>query len=266
MLSYKTTGHLLSVQDPENYPVCSAYLPVRLAHSTEIRNAHTEELLPPFRVLDATMAMLRFEQSRQAWNRSWTFVQLKSTLSSAAVPPGIDKVVALACSPFSWAEWVYPSMGMVHHALALVLRDFLAARDPTHEIRCSAQDPLYTPVDEQVLSEAGFTVVDDPRAFLEVDEASVLVCWSPDIPVKQIVADLARPALIIWNRVDREDLDKDWQVHGPQPALRHNPNFVGSPDPVSTRVLRMMEEYVELPFLSDNGYFASMAIYVRKAQ
>lgn len=97
---------------------------------------------------------------------------------------------------------------MAQHALALTIRDYLVSRHATgaevegaSEIKCYAQDPIYTPLDEQVLCEAGFTVVDDPRAFLEVDEASLVISMSPDIPVRQITADIARPAVMIWDKV-----------------------------------------------------------------
>ena len=94
----------------------------------------------------------------------------------------------------------------------MALRDFLASRGGTaapgesgSEIRCYAQDPIYTSIDKQVLRDVGITVVDNPKGFLEVDEASVVFCSYPNIPIRQVVADIARPALIIWNGVVQED-------------------------------------------------------------
>jgi hypothetical protein len=55
-----------------------------------------------------------------------------------------------------------------------------------------------------VLGEEGVVVMEDPRAFLEVDEASVVIAVASDICVRQIVADLARPAVVIWDRVTDE--------------------------------------------------------------
>ncbi|KAK3898364.1 hypothetical protein C8A05DRAFT_47291 [Staphylotrichum tortipilum] len=143
---------------------------------------------------------------------------------------------------------------MAQHALALAVRDFLANGDMTGAngegaggIKCYAQDPIYTPIDEQVLSEAGFTVVDDPRAFLEVDEASVIIAMNSDIPVRQIIADLARPAIMIWNKVTVDDRN------------------VPVTDPLSLRVERMVEEYIELPFPAEDEFFGrNLAIYIRK--
>ncbi len=59
----------------------------------------------------------------------------------------------------------------------------------------------YVDTDKEVLGRVGVTVVDDPRGFLEVDDNSVVICVAPNVPVKQIIADIARPAVLIWNRV-----------------------------------------------------------------
>lgn len=114
------------------------------------------------------------------------------------------------------------SRSMAQHALALVIGDFLGSdcASGAHNggdggIKCYAQDPIYTSVDEQVLCEAGFTVVDDPRAFLEVDEASVVIAISADIPIRQIIADIARPAIMILDKVVPSSRKTVWQVELP---------------------------------------------------
>lgn len=113
----------------------------------------------------------------------------------------------------TWADSHFPR-SMSQHALALLLRDFLASKYPpgddsegAGEIKCYAQDPIYTPVDEQVLREAGFTIVHDPEGFVKIDETSVVIAINPDIPVKQIIADIARPAIMIWNKLQHSVQD-----------------------------------------------------------
>ncbi|KAK4232727.1 hypothetical protein C8A03DRAFT_48470 [Achaetomium macrosporum] len=142
---------------------------------------------------------------------------------------------------------------MAQHILALTVRDLLASSYTTARqgegicgIKCYAQDPIYTPVDRQVLGEAGFTILDDPRAFLEVDESSVVIAIAPDIPVRQIVADIARPAIMIWEKFAVTDTN--------------------STDPVSPRVKQMLEEYIELLFPAEPEYFEDLAIYIRKGE
>lgn len=66
------------------------------------------------------------------------------------------------------------------------------------------QDPVYTPRDRNILHSAGLTVLEDPQGLLELDEYSILVAISPNIPIEDIVADICRPAIIIWNSVDTD--------------------------------------------------------------
>jgi hypothetical protein len=274
-LGYHSIQSLLAIQDPVYYFIGHScmYLPVKVVHSTEVRNAETNELVDLWPTSDYATVKQKFEEARRYFGASEHFAQVKATLTSAAVPPGIDKVIALACSTMTWADDGF-LRSMAQHALALTIRDLLASsqapgadEEGAREIQCYAQDPIYTPVDEQVLSEAGFTVLDDPRAFLEIDEASVVICISPDIPARQIVADIARPAVIIWDKIAVSDQKVFWYVYllgryvSVLPTL--NPTET-STDPVSPRVIQMMEEYVELPFPAEDEYFGDLAIYIRK--
>ncbi len=216
-LVYHTADDLLSVQDPDDYSVCRAYLPVELAHSTEIRSTQTNEVVSRWPALDYAAASLKFEQARQslAGSEPWA-AQLRSALASVPIPAGINKIIALGCSTITWADDDPTNPSIARHLLALIVHDILVTSygPGSYEIKCYAQDPIYTPVDEQVLGRAGFVVVDDPRAFLEVDEASVVIALAADIPARQIIADLARPAIILWDNVDvvSSDTDQFWQV------------------------------------------------------
>lgn len=95
---------------------------------------------------------------------------------------------------------------IMQHALTVTIRGFWQSRNvqPGAEIKCYAQDPQYTEVDAAVLGKAGITVIGDPRGLLETDDSSVIISFAPDIPVRQIVTDLARPAILIWDKVSSE--------------------------------------------------------------
>ncbi|KAK3292441.1 uncharacterized protein B0H64DRAFT_228647 [Chaetomium fimeti] len=252
VLEYRILERLLTVVDPKWFMPRRAYLPVKLSYIAEIRNRETDEVVSFAPPSDYATASRKFEQAKQSLEGSELFAQFKSTLASVTIPPGINKIVALGCSTMAWPNEARAMTSMTQHILALTIRDFLASGYATEapgesrpEIKCYAQDPMYTPTDEQVLGEAGFTLVDDPRAFLEIDEASVVISVYPDIPVRQIVADIARPAVMIWNRPRDPDPEKTYT------------------DPESPRVYRMLEEYIELPFPPDWSY-EDIAIYVRK--
>ena len=91
------------------------------------------------------------------------------------------------------------------HGLLLTLKEWLQQRNPKEEIPCYAQDPIYNSMDKQILGEAGGEVIDDPRGWLEVDEQSMMISVAPNVPVKEIITDIARPAVIIWCRVEFND-------------------------------------------------------------
>jgi hypothetical protein len=214
-LLYHTADELLSVQDPDHYSVSRAYLPVELAHSTEVRSTQTNEPVSPWPALDYAAASLKFEQAKQSFAGSEPLAaQLQSALASVPIPAGINKIIALGCSTITWADDDPTMPSIAQHILALTVRDVLVtSHGPgSQEIKCYAQDPIYTPVDEQVLCREGFVVVDDPRAFLEVDEASVVISLAPDIPVRQIIADLTRPAILLWDNVANSGTNQFWQV------------------------------------------------------
>lgn len=68
-------------------------------------------------------------------------------------------------------------------------------------VPCYAQDPAYSDVDKAVFKEFNIEVLEDPDALLEVDDSSIVYSKSPNIPVKEIVADIAQPAVLIWDCV-----------------------------------------------------------------
>ncbi|XWW92120.1 hypothetical protein V2A60_000042 [Cordyceps javanica] len=133
------------------------------------------------------------------------------------------------------------------HALLLALRDFLLSEKHSG-MNCFAQDPNYTDTDRKILRSLDVAVLDDPRAFLQVDDGSVVVPIAPNIPVRQIITDIARPAILLWDRVCEEN----WHE-----ALLA--------DAVSPRVAAMIrDDYVEVPIPEDREYFNNMALYIRK--
>ncbi|KAI2606141.1 uncharacterized protein GGS25DRAFT_533266 [Hypoxylon fragiforme] len=107
------------------------------------------------------------------------------------------------------------------------------------EVRCFAQDPAYRPLDQEVLDGAGITVLEDPRAFLEVDDNAFVVSISPNAPVQQIVADLASPAAIIQLRTG------------------------AGADPVSPRVEEMLSGYMRLELIYHKG-LGDVLLYIRR--
>jgi hypothetical protein len=98
------------------------------------------------------------------------------------------------------------------HALILGLASALQ-RANNHRIECFAQEPLYADTDKIFLQDKGITVLEDPMGFLEVDEDTLVISISPNVCVKQILADLTRPAVMIWDEVSPQNLaENEWKM------------------------------------------------------
>lgn len=128
----------------------------------------------------------------------------------ARVPPThqIHKIVGLALGGISYGRDEIPSAGVaLQHALLLTLRKWLVKREikEREEPFCYAQDPCYRSVDKVILKQHGVEVIDDPRAWLEIDDTSIVLSVGNNLCDKDIVADIARPAILIWERVYSEE-------------------------------------------------------------
>jgi hypothetical protein len=122
----------------------------------------------------------------------------------------VTKIVAFACGTMHTTKKDVRGLAPAYqHALILTMRDILEnqpgqSSEQAKTIQCFAQDPVYTEADDAVFGNAGITVPRDPRAFLEVDDQSLVISFAPNVPVRQIIADIAQPAVIIWDRVMSE--------------------------------------------------------------
>ncbi len=185
-----------------------AYCPIQLSYPMQRRRIHTGKLLDSFKREPPRAVQNAFEEGVKQWEGSPSCHRLRG-LIDAVVPPRVtlSNIVAFACCSMSVKSRQERSVSQ--HALVLTMLDVLQSRrqrDEGHqlEIRCFAQDPCYNDADEEILEGVGVTVVQDPRGFLEVDDQSVVISFSPDVPIRQIIADIARPAILIWNRVTGE--------------------------------------------------------------
>ena len=153
---------------------------------------------------------LLFQRLKIEFEASDDFREISSVMKSPAIPSGIRKIVAFACGSPSVGPGCIPCV--MQHILVLALKDMLSGKNGNAAvIQCLAQDPIYSDMDnsdmdKQLLGKHGITILDDPRGFLQLDESSIVISIAPNIPVKQIVTDLARPAVIIWNSISGDPI------------------------------------------------------------
>lgn len=224
---------------------------------------------------------------------------LFASLAPQLVPRGrgaVRKIVAFACSSMTEEREGGSARHAVQHAMVLTVRDVLeqiqagagvdAERQlgtdsendsetdetPTKEstsrkvaqpitVACFAQDPAYDAADRTVLAMEGISVLEDPYGFLAVDETTVVISVAPSVPVRQIVADIARPAAMIWGRI------VDDGATGARSSSPLVDDMGGWSDPASSRVKQMIEaDYAEFDFPRDPHNFGTVdgvALYVR---
>lgn len=190
-----------------------AYCNVRLHHYRALRNVYTKELCGARHIMSKEETRDFFQAHSQAWEVSEPCKQLRSTLRSileAAVD--IHKIVGFALGSIASKDQSVFSTRLsprsaFQHALVLTLRDILSQKreKSCREISCYVQDPIYTDIDKLVLESSGINVLDDPEGFIEVDDETLVVSCGPNVPVKQIVLDLANPAVMIWDKIIDEE-------------------------------------------------------------
>ncbi|KAI0843564.1 hypothetical protein F5Y06DRAFT_291479 [Hypoxylon sp. FL0890] len=161
-------------------------------------------------------ARLLFAQTIKSWNPSRTCASFGERIVSLLGTKKVTKIVCFGLgditrkAPEWWKARHSPrshefeariiESRMIQHLIALTIADVLHARGESRDaVRLLAQDPDYTDETKEILRAAGFEIVGQFGAggFAEVDDESVVFSAFVAAPVKQIIADIARPALII---------------------------------------------------------------------
>ncbi|OGM49605.1 pyruvate decarboxylase [Aspergillus bombycis] len=253
-IEYRTFGFLTSYRayQMDGY----SDLSLRVLHYMELRDEVTKELRPGFRyVVDSVQAIEEsFTTCIQTWEASESYKQLQKIVESRENLPPITKIVALALGtmqPRSTENWDHRPE--YQHALILTLHRIVSncQGETADKIECFAQDPAYTVIDKSILERYDVTILDDPDAFVEIDDSTIVLTFAPDVPVRQIVADIARPAMMIWNTCE----DEIWLHNGREQFMT---------DPFSPRLRNMMKAYDRVEFLSDEERFGEVAIFIRR--
>lgn len=146
----------------------------------------------------------------QEWKATEQNNRLRRLLCSEPVLSTVDKVIGIACGELVFKSQVRPEPA-IQHALLLSIRDHLSENRECAQIQCYSQEPAYSTKEKQALKEVEITVLEDPEAFLEVDDTSIIVSIGANVPVKQIITEIARPAAIIWwKEVDKDTESIRW--------------------------------------------------------
>ncbi|CAH0041332.1 unnamed protein product [Clonostachys rhizophaga] len=210
------------------------------------------------------------------WTKSKVCKELADTIAGIPnVASTIDKVVCFGLGAFSdsgdgegkkdgESDGTPVRRTMTQHAAALTMATEFGKRVGKGPLKVYTQDPAYTDSEKQVLRDHGIEVVGGSGAlgFTYVDSDALVFSIAPNIPVRQIVADIARPAAMVWCTVEPEGVaSPKWEVE----------NFGGkwysvapwSTDPDSPRTRELVDSYAVYKFPRDERRFGDPTIYVR---
>ncbi|PYH48068.1 uncharacterized protein BP01DRAFT_353943, partial [Aspergillus saccharolyticus JOP 1030-1] len=127
-----------------------------------------------------------------------TWARMQEILVAARERHLVTNLVAFFCGSI-----LRESPAATQYALLWMIRN-LWSEDGDGPLACALQDSIYDDMDEHFLSVTlKMDVVADPQGFLQVEDTSVVYSCSNDVPVKEIIAEIARPAIIIWEDVTR---------------------------------------------------------------
>ncbi|KAJ2986496.1 hypothetical protein NUW58_g4998 [Xylaria curta] len=168
-----------------------------------------------------------FEQVKLAWENSATCNLLRCDLTKFLGTKKVTKIVCFGLGDLHRKppEWL---TRMIQHSIALTIADF--CRHGSDEfVRLLSQDPDYTEQTKEILTRSGFEIVGQYGAggFAEIDDETVVFSVFVNAPVKQIIADIARPLLVIstgfeicddhenpWADADSPRTRRMWQEYG----------------------------------------------------
>ncbi|DAA79143.1 TPA_exp: Uncharacterized protein A8136_2928 [Trichophyton benhamiae CBS 112371] len=123
----------------------------------------------------------------------------------------IDKIIAFACGriaqtledrPSPWADIIKRRVSHQHRLIWT--RKALSKWIGVRGIQRFTQDPAYTTIDSELLKMHGITTIHDPKGFLMIDNPTLVISMAPNMLVKEIIAHIAQPAMIVWD-IDNEE-------------------------------------------------------------
>jgi hypothetical protein len=157
---------------------------------------------------------LAFEENMLIWKKSTSCKLLRSQFEEMLITKKVTKIVCFGLGdicrkPPEWLrrqtssgehelETSFVRARMVQHSIALTLAE-ICLHNTGNKVQLLAQDPDYTEQAKEILEGHGFSIVGQFGAggFAEIDDNSLVFSVFVEAPLKQIIADIARPLLII---------------------------------------------------------------------
>ncbi|EGX95479.1 hypothetical protein CCM_00133 [Cordyceps militaris CM01] len=273
---YNGDGGVVTLKDIMTH-MSTKYPEYLLEAETPLAIGYQHPVEPSGRPLCDLEAAFRAHQA--SWLASATCKSLTTTIAAsvATLRAPINKIVCFGLGRLD--EWKLTNTpeelaksverAAWQHAAALTMAETLtrAQGGGGDEVRCYTQDPVYADVEKQLLAALGFEILEDPKGFLAVDDRTLVFSVTPNVPVRQIVADMVWPAAMVWDVIDKDRDDegeREWRTDMNEGLERRiSPWFT---DEGSIRITEMGQHYTFSPLPGDlhKNNFGSLGIYFRK--
>lgn len=150
-----------------------------------------------------------YEKQQERWLNSETCRLLIEQLRklTPAQSANITKVVGMGLGEVGVLRKDFErsiERALVQHSAIKTIVTVLEEQNGGRRVECYAQDPANNEMGDQFLKIVGITPLSDPKGFLEVDENTLVISANPNVPVRQILADIQWPTAMLWNTVEEE--------------------------------------------------------------
>ncbi|KAH9901896.1 hypothetical protein F4778DRAFT_738052 [Xylariomycetidae sp. FL2044] len=234
------------------------------------------------RVSPTRESSMTYEQLRAEWDRAsadWQRSEARARLESifrdhACVAPTTSKVIGFGLGPLEeWVpedrklDWTPKRRSITQHLAAQTIASVLCERlGRAGPLPVVLQEPAYTELAKRLLRDRGFEVVGGHGllGFAAVDEDTVVCSCACNVPVRQIVADIARPAAMLWDRIHpAEEETSEWVMDWRCGSLCPVSPWTTDNDSARTRAL-VASGYEKHGFDVDHDRFCpKMEVYIR---
>ncbi|KAK5673663.1 hypothetical protein LTS12_029813 [Elasticomyces elasticus] len=217
-----------------------------------------------------TMDEFKSEYARQSkiWEESKTRQFLVEQLErfTPGQIAGVKKIFGFALGDVSMLKASYEGdvqRPFAQHATLKTIAKFLEEHNGGREVPCYSQDPALTDgYGAEFIKSIGITPLDDPNGFLEVDESTFVVSIAPNIPVRQVIADITKPRAMLWDSVGEINGNEWTWSENEDGRIKWECPY--TTDSTSPRVAALVEDYDHLDFVDHDKWFCATALYARK--
>lgn len=150
------------------------------------------------RAIDGSQA---YREVLDKWRASQTCSRLIDAMTDMQLPK-ITKIICFGLDTLHRNGDQGLERSRTQHAAVEIMRAHLEKTQINTDVKVFCQSPTYDTIDEKILHSMRMKIIGDPTGFLEIDYETLVYCVSPKTCVRQIVADMDRPAAMLWTTIN----------------------------------------------------------------